>query len=71
MTVATALTEVQVGLSQVEVAQQQVEDEEKQRVLGFIPNFYVSYDSPSCSSYFETEIRARLENYDRSRQLRD
>lgn len=44
LTVATALTEVQVGLSQVEVAQQQVEDEEKQRVLGFIPNFYVSYD---------------------------
>jgi Carboxypeptidase regulatory-like domain len=44
LTVATALTEVRVGLSQVEVAQQQVEDEEKQRVLGFIPNFYVSYD---------------------------
>ena len=44
LTVATALTEVQVGLSQVEVAQQQVEEEEKQRVLGFIPNFYVTYD---------------------------
>ena len=44
LTVATALTEVRVGLSQVEVAQEQVEDAEKQRVLGFIPNFYVSYD---------------------------
>jgi Carboxypeptidase regulatory-like domain len=43
LTVATALTEVQVGLSQTEVAQEQVQDEEKQRVLGFIPNFYVSY----------------------------
>ena len=41
--VATALTEVRVGLSQAEVAQDQVQDEEKQRVLGVIPNFYVSY----------------------------
>jgi hypothetical protein len=43
LTVATALTEVQVGLSPAEVAQEQVRDEEKQRVLGFVPNFYVSY----------------------------
>lgn len=43
LAVATALTEVQVGLSPVEVAEEQVQDEEKQRVLGFIPNFYVSY----------------------------
>lgn len=43
LAVATALTEVRVGLSQTEVAEQQVQDEEKQRVLGFIPNFYVSY----------------------------
>ena len=44
LAVATALTEVQVGLSPVEVAEEQVQDEEKQRVLGFIPNFYVSYE---------------------------
>jgi hypothetical protein len=43
LAVATALTEVRVGLSPVEVAQEQIQDEEKQRVLGFIPNFYVSY----------------------------
>jgi len=43
LAVATALTEVQVGLSPVEVAEEQVQDEEKQRVFGFIPNFYVSY----------------------------
>jgi Carboxypeptidase regulatory-like domain len=43
LAVATALTEVRVGLSPFEVAQEQVQDEEKQRVLGFIPNFYVSY----------------------------
>lgn len=36
-------TEVQVAGSDVEVAQQQIEVQEKQRVLGFVPNFYVSY----------------------------
>jgi hypothetical protein len=45
LAVATAITQVQVGLSQVEVAQQQVQDEEKQRVLGVVPNFYVTYVS--------------------------
>jgi hypothetical protein len=43
LAVATALTEVRVGLSPIEVAQEQVQDAEKQRVLGFIPNFFVSY----------------------------
>ena len=41
--VAEALTEVQVGLSQTEVAEEHIKVEEKQRVLGAIPNFYVSY----------------------------
>lgn len=36
-------TEVQVGGSQVEIAQEQIKEQEKQRVLGFVPNFYVSY----------------------------
>jgi hypothetical protein len=35
--------EVQVGVSAEEVAEEQIRVEEKQRVLGFIPNFYVSY----------------------------
>src|SRR5271170_2227964 len=35
--------EVQVGVSPAEVAEEQLKIEEKQRVLGFIPNFYVSY----------------------------
>ena len=43
LAVATAITEVQVGLSPTEVAEEQIKDEEKQRVLGVIPNFYVSY----------------------------
>ncbi len=41
--VATAMTEVRVVLSPAEVAEEQVKDQEKQRVLGVIPNFYVSY----------------------------
>jgi len=41
--VAEVLTEVQVGLSQTEVAEEQIKVEEKQRVLGVLPNFYVSY----------------------------
>ena len=40
---ATLQTEIQVTASRVEVAQAQIEAQEKQRVLGVIPNFYVSY----------------------------
>ena len=36
-------TEVRVGVSQTEVATEQIKIEEQQRVLGMIPNFYVSY----------------------------
>jgi hypothetical protein len=41
--VAEAITEVEVGLSQTQVAEEQIRLEEKQRVLGVLPNFYVSY----------------------------
>jgi hypothetical protein len=41
--VVAADIEVQVGVSPAEVAEEQLKIEEKQRVLGFIPNFYVSY----------------------------
>jgi hypothetical protein len=43
LVVATAVTEVRVELSPVELAQEQLKDQEKQRVLGVIPNFYVTY----------------------------
>jgi hypothetical protein len=46
LNVAAAVTEVVVGLSRaerVEVAEEEIKDEEKQRVLALIPNFYVSY----------------------------
>lgn len=42
--VATAETEVRVGVSNVEVAEAQIKEQEQQRVLSFIPNFYVSYE---------------------------
>ncbi len=44
LAVATAVTDVEVGLTQTEVAQEEIKIEEKQRVLGVIPNFYVTYD---------------------------
>jgi hypothetical protein len=39
----TSTSEVNVTASQVEIATEQVKEEEQQRVLGVIPNFYVSY----------------------------
>jgi hypothetical protein len=41
--VATTSTDVEVGLTRAEVAEQEIKVEEKQRVLGVLPNFYVSY----------------------------
>src|SRR5450631_2775195 len=43
LAVATAVTDVEVGVSQTEVATEQLKVEEKQRVLGVLPNFYVGY----------------------------
>jgi hypothetical protein len=43
LAIATATTEVRVALSPAEVAKDQIKEQEKQRVLGLIPNFYVSY----------------------------
>jgi hypothetical protein len=41
--VTTAVSEVRVTATQQEVALEQLRQEEKQRVFGFIPNFYVTY----------------------------
>jgi hypothetical protein len=43
LAIAEADTQVQVSLSPAEIAQEEIKDEEKQRVLKVIPNFYVSY----------------------------
>jgi hypothetical protein len=40
---ATAMTEVRVTASRVEIAEAELKEEEQQRVFGVIPNFYVVY----------------------------
>jgi hypothetical protein len=44
LSVATASTEVKVTFTRAELAEAELKDEEKQRVLGFVPNFYVTYN---------------------------
>jgi hypothetical protein len=44
LAVATAVTEVRVVPTPVQVAEDQIKVQEKQRVLGVVPNFYVTYD---------------------------
>jgi hypothetical protein len=43
MVLATHVTQVRVEMSSIEIAQEQMNDEMKQRVFGVIPNFYVTY----------------------------
>jgi Carboxypeptidase regulatory-like domain len=43
LSVATAATEVLVVPSRTEVAEDEIKEQEKQRVLGVVPNFYVTY----------------------------
>lgn len=43
LALAPERTDVQVVVPRVEVAEEQIKEQEKQRVLGFLPNFYVSY----------------------------
>jgi hypothetical protein len=43
LAVATTVTDVEVGVTRAEVAEDQMKVEEQQRVLGVLPNFYVSY----------------------------
>ena len=43
LAIATEVTEVRVSPPQAEIAEEQIHEQEKQRVLGIVPNFYVSY----------------------------
>lgn len=43
LALAPVVAEVHVGLSTIEIAQEQIHEQEEQRVLGFVPNFYVTY----------------------------
>lgn len=49
LVVATNVTEVQVVAPRAELAEAQLKEEEQQRVLGVIPNFYVTYDPNAVS----------------------
>src|SRR6201984_272974 len=44
LVIPTQVTEVHVGLTSEELADVQIKEQEKQRVIGVIPNFYVTYD---------------------------
>jgi len=45
LAIASSVTEVRVFPNRFELAEDEIKVEEKQRVLGVIPNFYVTYDS--------------------------
>ena len=44
LAVATTVTEVHVTLTREQLSEEQVKIQEKQRVLGIVPNFFVTYD---------------------------
>ena len=62
MVLATNVTKVRVELSPTEIAQEQMNDEMKQRVLGVIPNFYVTYvpDAAPLTPKQKYHLAARL-----------
>jgi len=65
LAVATASTEVRVSLTPTEMAEAEIKDEEKQRVLGVIPNFYVTYNPAAVPLHpkqkFELAWRATID----------
>jgi hypothetical protein len=56
--VAPTNTDVQVTLSRREVAQEEMHEEEKQRLVGVLPNFFVTYDwhAPPLSAKQKYEL---------------
>jgi Carboxypeptidase regulatory-like domain len=59
LALATQVTTVRVSGDTFELATQQVKAEETQRVLGFIPNFYVSYEGENTAP-LTTGMKFRL-----------
>jgi len=61
LALATQVTQVTVALTRVELAEAQIKDQEKQRVLGIVPNFYVSYvpDAVALTSKQKFELAWR------------
>jgi hypothetical protein len=44
LVIESAIVDVRVNVTKTELAEEQVKTEEKQRILGVIPNFFVTYD---------------------------
>lgn len=61
LALATKKTEMRIVIPQVEVAEEQIKEEENQRVFGLVPNFYVSYvpDAVPLSSKQKFELAWR------------
>jgi hypothetical protein len=57
---AAASTEVEVVFSRQDLAEEQLHAEERQRVLGVIPNFYVSYDKDAVPLTTSQKYRLAL-----------
>lgn len=55
--VATQVTEVHVGVTPAEEAQDEVKLEEKQRIFGLIPNFFVTYDPHPVPLSYKLKFR--------------
>lgn len=58
LSIATVVTDVRVAVDPVEVATEEVKEQEHQRVLGFIPNFYVTYhaDAPPLTTKLKFQL---------------
>ena len=58
LSIATVVTAVDVKVDPVEVATEEVNEELHQRVLGFIPNFYVTYhdDAPPLTTKLKFQL---------------
>jgi hypothetical protein len=57
---AVVITTVTAAMTEEQIATQQLEIEEKQRVLGFIPNFYVVYDEHPAPLTSKMKFRLAL-----------
>src|SRR5262249_8830340 len=58
ISIATVVTDVKVAVDPVEVATEEVKEQEQQRVFKIIPNFYVSYRSDAAP--LTTKLKFRL-----------
>src|SRR5262249_52687823 len=58
LSIATVVTAVDVKMDPVEVATEEVNEELHQRVLGFIPNFYVTYNEDAAP--LSTKLKFKL-----------